>query len=504
MSRNRHRLGAAVALVAVLLLVLAVLAVRASLGRRDDRISSALAVAGLPRDLDRYAGQLRHLRLPDRVVERFEDLSWLGSEFPGLSIDRMGEGTARKLPRGLRTLSVREAWDLPDLAGLPPDLESLSIEYSSIGTSGPFPESLRRLSLAGVSGFRVEGLPGRLDELSLRGTELRDLRGAPAGLTGLHLASRYVTSLDGIPEGVRAVSLQRTFISTLEPLPANLHALELAANPLLDPLESSDLPRFLVELSLDRQQVGKLTDLPVSLRRLRVSECGGASGLLISLPATLSSLEVEGVELPKGCWLPPDLRSLTLRLAYGLDAACLPAGLEELHLAGAEAATVGALALPLVRLGLVSPGNADLDDLPALPDSLRYLNLDYTDSDLQRLAAETPSLVALRFRGFPLAVLPDLPESLQVLDLGGSVLLRSLSRLRDRNGDLEVLLLGGSPLFTSLAEVPPSVRVLDISHTGISSLAGLPRGLEELTLSRGQVNSLEGLPSTVRELSIVD
>jgi hypothetical protein len=216
---------------------------------------------------------------------------------------------------------------------------------------------------------------------------------------------------------------------------------------------------------------------------------------------------VEGIPLPEGCWFPPDLSSLALGPGLEFDAACLPAGLEELTLQGADAETVGALALAVEKLGIIGPAEAGLDALAALPDGLRHLALDHTASDLRALADRGPALATLRYRGSPLEVLPALPASLEVLDLGGSAGLRSLGPLRERNPGLRVLLVSGSRL-AAPAEVPASVVELDIGGTAIRNLDGLPPELVKLTISRRQdeqgIESLQGLPRTVRHLSIVD
>jgi hypothetical protein len=491
------------------LLGLAAITGRAPFLRRDGA-ASAFAAAGLPRDLPAHLDQLAVLELPRGVA----DLGWLPAGLAGLSIDRLDAAALDRLPRGLRSLEVRRSSTLPSLAGLPPDLERLSLAYATVGALGPLPPSLRELSLGGVGSFDVRALPRGLERLEVRNTGVANLRGAPAALSAVSLGGRGVTSLDGMPEGVRAVSLRHTFVSSLAPLPASLHALELAENPLLDPLANDDLPRFLVELGLERQDLAALSRLPVSLRRLRVSgcrdeeECAAATAFLGRLRAsTLSRLEVEGIPLPEGCWFPPDLSSLALGPGLEFDAACLPAGLEELTLQGADAETVGALALAVEKLGIIGPAEAGLDALAALPDGLRHLALDHTASDLRALADRGPALATLRYRGSPLEVLPALPASLEVLDLGGSAGLRSLGPLRERNPGLRVLLVSGSRL-AAPAEVPASVVELDIGGTAIRNLDGLPPELVKLTISRRRdeqgIESLQGLPRTVRHLSIVD
>lgn len=504
-----RRLVAAAVILAAGLLGLAAITGRAPFLRRDG-VASALAAAGLPRDLREHLDQLAFLELPRGVT----DLGWLPAGLAGLSIDRVDSGALGRLPRDLRSLEVRRSSSLPSLAGLPPGLERLSLAYATVDAPGPLPASLRELSLNGVRSVDVRALPRGLERLEVRDTGVANLRGAPDGLQAVSLGSRGVTSLDGMPGRVRAVSLRHTFVSSLQPLPANLHALELAENPLLDPLASDDLPRFLVELGLERQNLSALIRLPVSLRRLRISgcrdddaECAAATTFLGGLPSTLSRLEVAGVPLPGGCWLPPDLTSLALGPELRFDAACLPGSLVELSLEGADAETVGALALAVEKLAILGPADAGLGALGAVPDRLRHLTLDHTESDLEALAERAPALTTLRYRGSPVAVLPALPASLEVLDLSGSAALRSLGPLRERNLDLRVLLVGGSQL-ASLAEVPASVLELDISGTAIQNLDGLPPKLVKLTISRRRgergIASLRGLPRTVRHLSIVD
>lgn len=465
-----------------------------------DAVGTALADAGLPRDLPRHLDQLESLDLPKGI----EDLGWLPDHLGGLSIDRVGPDGLARLPRGLLRLEVRGSSHLASLEGLPPGLEKLSLApYSSVSRLGELPATLRELSVGDVADFTAGALPKELTTLALRNVEVVDFRAAPADLEALTLTGRGVTSLDGMPEGVRFVSLQRTFVSSLSPLPASLHALELADNPLLDPLSPGDLPSFLVEIGLEGQDLTELTELPKALRRLRLFNCRGAPALLRSLPSTLTELEIEAARLPGGCWFPDDLRSLTLRGVSGLDVGCLPEHLAELYLQGADAATLNALDRPFERLGIVGPGGAGLSDLGAIPQRLLRLSLDHTQSDLGTLARAAPELTHLRYRGSPLEVLPELPAGLEVLDLGGSDGLRSLGPLRDRNPALRVLVVSGSAL-ASLDEVPPSVRELDVSGTGIRDLEGLPADLVRLTISRGQLESLRGLPASVRHLSIVD
>jgi hypothetical protein len=504
--RGRRLVGVALVLAAALL-GLAAITGRAPFLRRDGA-ASALAATGVPRDLPAHLDHITVLELPGGV----DDLGWLEPGLGALSVDGLDAETLRSLPANLRSLEVRRSSSLPSLEGLPSELERLSLAYSTLEALGPLPDSLRELSLSGVKDFGVKALPRGLERLELRNTSVVDLRGVPATLDAVRLDGRGITSLDGIPEGVRLVSLRYTFVSSLRPLPASLHALELAGNPLLDPLADGDLPRFLVELGLEQQNLAELKRLPVSLRRLRVSgcrgrECAAATEFLRTLPSTLSQLEVEGVPLPDGCWFPRDLSSLTLGAGLRFDAACLPASLEELALTAADAETVGALSLAVEKLAIIGPADAGLGALAAVPDGLRHLTLDHTESDLQGLRDRTPALTTLRYRGSPLEVLPALPASLEVLDLGGSAGLRSLGPLRERNRGLRVLLVGGSRL-ASLAEVPAAVVELDIGDTAIRNLDGLPPELVKLTISRRRdergIESLQGLPRTVRHLSIVD
>jgi Leucine-rich repeat (LRR) protein len=469
--------------------------------------AALLEAAGVPGDLLAHQQHLESLALPSGL----RSLAWLDSRgLENLALGELDSEAVKSLPATLVTLRVRSYSTFETLDGLPESLESVGIPFGGLNSLGVLPSGLRELELHRVRRLEASRLPRTLQRLSLRETSIRDSLDFPDSLVLLRLEGSGVESLDGLPPGVTALALTGTRVRSLEPLPPRLHALELRDNPLLDPLQLQDLPRYLVELSLYDQSPGDLTELPATLRLLRVRGSWDPPAVLGKLPPTLAELDLElnqttgdpDRERAALCSLPVHLRVLKLRSASRMDPRCLPSDLLDLHLEGLPHAVLPALPSGLHRLAIPQSIEIVTADLETVPSGLVALDLSYTGvKDLSPLVGRLPSLKELKCRGCLVERISALPRSLERLDLAGSRYLRTLEG-STTSPQLQALNLGGTAV-ESLAGVPSSVTVLDISGTPLRSLDHLPPNLQQLTIGAGQLRSLDGLPATVRHLSIV-
>lgn len=128
----------------------------------------------------------------------------------------------------------------------------------------------------------------------------------------------------------------------------------------------------------------------------------------------------------------------------------------------------------------------DIDELPALPESLEHLAI-------------------LNFDGF--SRLPELPSTLKALTIAGG---GKVVELPELPSDLECLCLLNIRRIEKLAELPPALKVLVLHVSEIDELPPLPETLEQLDLNcyseRSETNvsleSLPLLPGSLKRLSL--
>ncbi len=114
-----------------------------------------------------------------------------------------------------------------------------------------------------------------------------------------------------------------------------------------------------------------------------------------------------------------------------------------------------------------------LTSLPALPDSLRFLDCEYNQ----------------------LTTLPTLPNSLSQLFCGGNQLV-SLPDLPSSLTDLRCYV----NQLTSLPFLPNQLNFLNLGHNEVTVLPSLPSSLIELWCNHNQLSNLPSLPASIRWL----
>jgi Leucine-rich repeat (LRR) protein len=151
--------------------------------------------------------------------------------------------------------------------------------------------------------------------------------------------------------------------------------------------------------------------------------------------------------------------------------------------------------LPGQVLGLDVAGSSSLVSLAGInPDTT---DLDISSTAVPNLRDVPDKVTTLRFESCNATGLSKFPANLKHLYLGGC---SKLDLLEDIPKGLLTLDVHGAPL-SELPELPDSLTLLDISHTKITRhLPKLPPHLEELILNTYQVDTLEGLPKTVKKL----
>jgi hypothetical protein len=424
----------------------------------------------LPRDLLEKQNQLTELALPPKV----DRLNWLSEHITTLDAAETQISSLSGLPRSLKQLDIRDASQLNNLDGLPPNLEVLKVSGRNIA---------------------LETLPSSLVDLYLHDTDIKDLSNLPSGLEALVLSGTDFNSLDGLPVKLKSLTLHGTRVKSLRGLlPDALQKLVLIANEDLR-FEDGDLPPRLTYLIIDDQAAPNWNTVrylcALSDRRLvpqgpwpsflssLTLRATNLSGEIPALPSSLRALGLLNGRLESNYSLPPELESLDLTGYRGTEVKSLPPGLRTLKLADSSIQILPALAANLEELDISNTNITKLDGLP---------------QGLKRLIFQGSSVRSID-------ILNGLPSSLEKLDLTGSLveeignLPLTLCRLNLRGTKIRHLSISN---LTNMVE-------LDISGTpiGWESLRQLPTGLRVLTLSEGQMDRLDGLPASVKVLRIL-
>ncbi|GAB5416968.1 MAG: hypothetical protein Crog4KO_18350 [Crocinitomicaceae bacterium] len=140
--------------------------------------------------------------------------------------------------------------------------------------------------------------------------------------------------------------------------------------------------------------------------------------------------------------------------------------------------------------------NGDVAVLPQLPSTLEIVNLN--GCNLTSLPTLPSGLIELNVRGNNLSTLPVLPSTLKKLITTSNSQLSSLPTLP--NG-LEELIVVSNDLST-LPTLPTSLKTLYCNlNSQISSLPTLPTGLQTLDCSNTSISSIPAVPISLRYLS---
>lgn len=376
--------------------------------RLDLRFTDLRVVSGLPEGLDLLA-------LGGERLERIDQLP--------ASVESLEIAAAPRLQspapwrNGLRRLALEGA-DEAALASLPPTVEALSLTDASVAEIDVLPPHLKRLHLSRNAALEWVNLPPELEAIWIDRLDRSYFGALPDTLRSLTIQRSRIGAVGAWPIALRSLSLYRVAVSWEPPLPlvqeltiygsllppalpANLSSLAIGDSSPVDDDTFAGLARAisglsdtLTALTLDRLPPGlDLQDLH-RLRRLEVSVTDGAVLDALSLPDGLEELAIHtaGAHLPA---LPTRLRRLDLTDSQGLDTESL--------------AQVGGLP----HLQVVSLRNTGIETLPALPESVRELDLSGTKID--RLDGLPAHLVRLTVHVGQLARLGTLPESVDDL-----------------------------------------------------------------------------------------
>jgi hypothetical protein len=451
----------------------------------------ALEEWDLPSDfaeLAEHQEKLTTLVLPPKVT-RFD---WLPDGLEHLEAPGSAATVVRGCPGYLQSLDLSYS-EVRFLAGLPDGLEQLDIRFTNLTKVPELPDGITRLALGGDAISSYQGIPADLRELVMEeAPKLAVLDKLPRKLESLTLIGASFTDLGGLPLNLQALTLKWTGVKTLVDLPDSIRTLVLEENRQLD-IGKDDLPPFLTVLIIKGTAVPDLSRLSYLVEL----EIGTWDPTSWKLPPGLRTLRLNGIEVPQDARELSSLRTLGILGSDLAETSALPAHLERLELRGSRLPDLQAVPPQWSSLRHLDLGWTGLTRLPPLPESIVSLDLSATDIvDLTGL----PTLSTLRFRRSTVTELRGLPESLEELDLADS---RNLKQIHGPLPKLRSLNVGGTA-FVSLAELPRTIRVLDIRDTGIASLQGVPPGLEELTLCRGQMTSLAELPPSVHTLRFLE
>lgn len=475
---------------------------------------------GLPPDLPRYLGQIEVLQVPDTVAS----LEWLPLNLREL--EARNNANIRKFPflasTNLARLGLRGAKHLTSLPPLPDSLVELDIRFTEIGGRWKCSDHLEVLYLGGENVVSLEQLRNtKLLELTLEGVpRLSSLAGLPDSLQYLSIVNsgRALSEVSKLPPNLRELRLENTQIVKVKDVPESLQSLTLIENSVLREMAA---PRTLLSLTTDQRY-----SRPIEAQKVSAFPFLGrldwlASTNLKSLPASLVNLRIKSEENLKDISSAPSLRHLQILQHYVRHPVSDLQGDQAEQGEAFSELSLGHLA------GLEMLEWTGKEDLTTVPSGVNDLNIEW--SSLKSLK-DLPGSVKLNQL--------DISNTEIVLD-SGVLGLENLHHLRCRlcskrivnylPGTLQSLDLSGSRAVTGFPHgLPPQIKILNISDTGLSTLPDLPRSLEELNISgtnitlvrggelaplrhlrkltvhAGQLCSLDGLPPTVKELRFLE
>jgi Leucine-rich repeat (LRR) protein len=428
-----------------------------------------------------------------RVGEGVRDLSWLPKNIEALNVSQTSQiemftqmGSLRELildyssipmqedlsraPRGLRRLSM-SGIPVRSLRGSPPNLELLEILGSQLGDFRGLPQSLRDLRVHGASS-------------DLRFTEL------PEGLLELTIAeSLNLRSIEHLPSSLRALTLDGTNLKNLPELPVSLERLEVINNP--DPkFIVRELPERLRSFSARGVNLSSALAWPTSLRELELDRVpSGDLPAVEHLKLILSAYDNDAVASLR---IPASVRDLALSSQTSLVNVNLPEHLRRLALDWVGDEFIE-FRLPDDLKSLEVRNLAKVELLGKLPQNLEDLLMfgDFTE------VGELPRhLRSLRLSSRALRRLPDLPDTLEQLDISECVSLEALTLPKT----LKVLRMGGVPL--GVQNWPPALSSLVIVNTPIDRIMKWPETLRRLHFGEGQLRELRRAPGSLVEISV--
>jgi uncharacterized repeat protein (TIGR01451 family) len=282
-----------------------------------------------------------------------------------------------------------------------------------------FPPSLHTIQLAKTGLQSLPPLPSVLTNLSLENNKLTSIPALPATLIGLACGNTYdnaprnqLTGLPALPAGLKALSCQDNLLTALPTLPDSLLMLRCENNqisilpnlpPVMQDLDCSNNPIYSLPLSLpstitrffcDNDSLSTMPALPASLEVFRCA--GNLLTSLPTLPPNLSLMDCSRNMLPILPPFPPRLQVINCsqNQLEGLPAfnsylqyiacndnpiAALPAMPNALGNLECMHTLISSIpALPPITWALSCGYNANLTSLPALPSSMRKLDIDST------------------------------------------------------------------------------------------------------------------------------
>jgi Leucine-rich repeat (LRR) protein len=353
-------------------------------------------------------------------------------------------------------------------------------------------DNIKRLSVAGTQIESLKGLPQSLIDLDARNTKVRSIEFAPKGLRSLDLRQNKIEHLVHLPPQLEVLKVGGERISRLGSLPQSLVSLHLEGTRIQD---LTELPPDLKELYLQGRSFDNLDHLPGSLRVLTLDFTSVKS--LKGLPPSLQTLELLNNKDMQ--FQPEDLPPLLTRLLVDEQSSPEVSGLQYLSwFSDRREFPRGSLPPFLSSLTIRVSYLRSLSDLPAFPASVRSLGLLNTGlsplADLPLgLESQQPGVKSLK----------DLTPELEILTLTGykQSEVNSLSKLRE----LKVLKLAQSSV-SSIRDLPPGLKELDISGTGVLArdLKAVPRGLTTLIFCGARLKKLDGIADLFPSLQRLD
>ena len=251
--------------------------------------------------------------------------------------------------------------------------------------------------------------------------------------------------------------------------------------------------KSLVEFNWTGEALEQLPVLPSSVKRIMIQGTKLTS-LPAVLPPMLEKLDVEGNKLTKLPPLPSTLKYLYCARNLLDSLPNVPVGLEVLNTSNNRLGSLPPLAPTLKQL--VCDHN-NLIGLPPLPDSLTGLSCSY--NNIVSLPPLPSTIKILRLDRNFLSSLPPLPVSLTSFFCSNNEL-TSLPNLPA--GMLYMTLENnrGSLQFITTVTLPSNLKILNLSHNGLSALPAMPGKLEALGVYGNNLNCLPALPQSLKQI----
>ena len=368
------------------------------------------------------------------------------------------------------------------LERLPNKVNKINLNGNNIKKLSNLSKDLTEISAVSNRIFKIEDNLPKLNKLNLSHNNITVIENLPNSLQELNLSYNYnIEKLENLPKKLKQIILSNGKLESVSKLPTNLQKIDLNNNK----IRTIDVPQKVEILNLSNNDLNTFPKLFTSLIELNLSNNRLIKIINLKNFVNLESLNLANNNLKKIENLAPNLKYLNLSNNKIANIENLTKKLEKLVIKGNNIfcadydypKTLVELDLENNRISLIKPinknietlnmshnyiknikftgniktftsANTNLLDIPELPNSLVYLNLN--ESKVKKLIDFTTftNLVTLNLDYLDITEMFDVPDSLKKLSLKGNKIkeLKNVSRNLE-NLDISYNLISEYPLF---------------------------------------------------------